>query len=275
MVEWRRRRWLVLELFVLGNRGFLGVDIYVAHSINDFANPLEWVPLVFSVVATPLLALSTAGGRAPAHRWRRWLGASIGGASIIVGTAGMILHLESQFFELQSIRSLVYTAPFVAPLAYAGLGFLILLNRMLDPADIEWGRWIVVFGLGGFLGNFVLSLCDHAQNGFFIASEWVPVFSSAFAVGFLALAAATRRDRSFLNLCLAVLLAQAIVGAIGFVFHLRGIAGGVAEGVRENILFGPPVFAPLLFINLAILSGLGIIDLKSRLGGAAVALRAG
>ncbi len=146
---------------------------------------------------------------------------------------------------------------------------------MLDPEDIEWGRWIVVFGLGGFLGNFVLSLCDHAQNGFFIASEWVPVFSSAFAVGFLALTAAAPPNRPSLDLCLAVLLAQAIVGAIGFVFHLRGIAGGVAEGVRENILFGPPVFAPLLFINLASLSGLGIIDLKSRLGGAAVALRAG
>ena len=265
MVEWRRRRWLVLELFVLANLAFLGVDIYVAHSINDFANPLEWVPLVFSVVATPLLALSTAGGRAPAHRWRRWLGASIGGASIIVGTAGMILHLESQFFELQSIRSLVYTAPFAAPLAYAGLGFLILLNRMLDPEDIEWGRWIVVFGLGGFLGNFVLSLCDHAQNGFFIASEWVPVFSSAFAVGFLVLTAAAAPNRPFLDLCLAVLLAQAIVGSLGFALHLRGITAGVGPGLWENVLFGPPVFAPLLFANLAILAGLGVIDLRSRL----------
>ena len=125
-----------------------------------------------------------------------------------------------------------------------------------------------MFGLGGFLGNFLLSLCDHAQNGFFIRSEWVPVFSSAFAVGFLALAAATRPNRSFLNLCLAVLVVQAIVGAIGFVLHVRGIVGGVADDMSENILFGPPVFAPLLFINLAILSGLGIIDLKSRLGGA-------
>ena len=77
MVEWRRRRWLVLELFVLANLAFLGVDIYVAHSINDFANPLEWVPLVFSVVATPLLALPTAGGRAPAPRRGRRLGHAV------------------------------------------------------------------------------------------------------------------------------------------------------------------------------------------------------
>ena len=74
----------------------------------------------------------------------------------------------------------------------------------------------------------------------------------------------TRPNRSFLNLCLAILVVQAIVGGIGFALHLRGIFGGVANDVRENILFGPPVFAPLLFINLAILSGLGIFDLKSR-----------
>lgn len=254
----------MLELFVLLNLAFLAVDIYVAHSINRFANPMEWVPFVFSVVATPLLALASVADRRHRRRWGRWFGLIIGCGAIIVGIGGMMLHLESQFFELQTLRSLVYTAPFAAPLAYAGLGFLILLNRMVDPDHTEWGRWIVVFGLGGFLGNFLLSLCDHAQNGFFLASEWVPVFSSAFAVGFLALTVATTPNRLFLNFCLAVLVAQAIVGGIGFVLHLRGIVGGVAHDVRENILFGPPVFAPLLFINLAILSGLGIIDLKSR-----------
>ncbi len=264
MLDWPRWRWFILELFVLFNVAFLAVDIYVAHSINRFANPLEWAPFAFSIVATPLLAVATMAGSECRTAWKRWLGLIIGWAAIIVGIGGMMLHLESQFFELQSIRSLVYTAPFAAPLAYAGLGFLILLNRMVDPEHAEWGRWIVVFGLGGFFGNFVLSLCDHAQNGFFIASEWIPVFSSAFAVGFLGLTVVARPNRSFLNLCLVVLVAQAIVGGIGFVLHLRGIVGGVAPDVRANILFGPPVFAPLLFINLAILSGLGIFDLKSR-----------
>ncbi len=264
MLDWPRWRWLMLELFVLSNLAFLAVDIYVAHSINRFAHPMEWVPFVFSVIATPLLALGSVADRRHRLSWGRWTGMLIGFGAIIVGIGGMMLHLESQFFELMSIRSLVYTAPFAAPLAYAGLGFLILLNRMVDPDHSDWGRWIVVLGLGGFLGNFLLSLCDHAQNGFFLASEWIPVFSSAFAVGFLGLTVVTRPNRTFLKLCLAVLVAQAIVGGMGFVLHLRGIVGGVANDVRENILFGPPVFAPLLFINLAILSGLGIFDLKSR-----------
>ena len=47
--------------------------------------------------------------------------------------------------------------------------------------------WVTFFALGGFAGNFVLSLCDHAQNGFFAASEWIPVVAGATAVGFLSI----------------------------------------------------------------------------------------
>jgi hypothetical protein len=34
-------------------------------------------------------------------------------------------------------------------------------------------------------GNFALSLTEHAENGFFHWTEWIPVASSAFAVGVL------------------------------------------------------------------------------------------
>ena len=43
----------------------------------------------------------------------------------------------------------------------------------------------MLMALGGFFGNFVLSLTDHATNGFFLSTEWIPVFSAAVAVGFL------------------------------------------------------------------------------------------
>ncbi len=48
---WSRWRRLVVDLFVLANIAFLALDIYIAHNVNNFANPLEWVPFVFSVVA--------------------------------------------------------------------------------------------------------------------------------------------------------------------------------------------------------------------------------
>ena len=264
MIDWPRRRRVVLDLFVLANIAFLAVDIYLAHSVNRFAHPLEWVPFGFSLLATPVFAVAIAAGWNVERTWGRWLGLGIGGAAIIVGIGGMMLHLESQFFELQTIGSLVYTAPFAAPLAYAGLGLLILMNRMVDPDRTEWGRWIVLLGLGGFVGNFILSLCDHAQNGFFIASEWIPVYSSALAVGFLMLAATGPVNRPFLRLCAILLVVQMVVGGLGFVLHLRSIAGGIGPDTWANLLYGPPIFAPLLFIDLALLSGIGVFDLAHR-----------
>ena len=89
---WSRWRRLVVDLFVLANIAFLALDIYIAHSVNNFANPLEWVPFVFSVAATPVLALAIVA------EWRfdrgsgRRLGLLTGCAAIVVGIGGMILH---------------------------------------------------------------------------------------------------------------------------------------------------------------------------------------
>ncbi len=58
-----RRR--VLEYFVLLNISFLAIDIYVAHSINEFAHWAEWIPFYFSVAA-PIVLL--AGRRGSATR---------------------------------------------------------------------------------------------------------------------------------------------------------------------------------------------------------------
>ena len=44
-------RPLLLEVFVASNFAFLTLDIYLAHSVNRFRHPAEWIPFWFSVVA--------------------------------------------------------------------------------------------------------------------------------------------------------------------------------------------------------------------------------
>jgi len=51
--------------------------------------------------------------------------------------AGLLLHLDSAFFGEQTLRILVYTAPFVAPLANSGVGLLLILDRMVDARSVE------------------------------------------------------------------------------------------------------------------------------------------
>ena len=245
---WARHKVVVLEAFVLSNYAFLILDVFLAHSVNRFRHGAEWVPFGFSIAAA--LVLTTAlvlRLRERGGSFARHAGLLVGYGSIVMGVAGVIYHLDSQFFAQWTIQSLVYTAPFAAPLAYAGLGFLLLVNRLVPSQEVEWSQWVIFFALGGFLGNYLLSLCDHAQNGFFRATEWVPVFASALAVGFLTVALIERHG-AFLRVCVAVLGLQLVVGVGGFYFHLVADINGRSSSLFENWVY--PGF-PTLFWGLS------------------------
>src|ERR1041384_443634 len=179
-----------IEVFCLGNLTFLSLDIIIAHSVNDFRRPQEYIPLIFSLL-TPFLL---GAGIIAWLRYRslflwRSLGYVVGWTAVIVGISGVIFHLDSRFFYERTLKSLVYAAPFVAPLAYTGLGLLLILDRMVEarsdanpaPHKVEeWARWVLLLALGGLFGNFVLSLADHSDNAFFNPLEWIAVVTSAF-----------------------------------------------------------------------------------------------
>lgn len=252
-----RRRGALLEAFVLANFAFLVLDVFLAHAVNNFRHWAEWLPFYFSIAAALLLASARPGRRTVRGSWACRVGLAVGGGSIALGVAGVAWHLESQFFSQWTVRSLVYTAPFAAPLAYAGLGFLLLVNRLVPEETREWDGWVAFFAWGGFVGVFVLALCDHAQNGFFHASEWWPVVASALAVGFLGAALADRRP-AFLRVCFGMLALQAAVGLVGFWFHAAADVNGLSASLYENFVHGAPVFAPLLFVDLAALAAIGM-----------------
>ena len=180
---------------------------------------------------------------------------------MFVGIAGLLLHLEHSFFVENTIKSLVYTAPFAAPLAFTGLGMLLVLNRMEEQRSHEWATGVVLLALGGFVGNLALSLADHAQNGFFHVTEWIPVAAAAMAVSFLGVLLFRPEDQALTRGTLIVLVLQVLVGLLGFVLHVQANAPGGTQGMRDRFIHGAPVFAPLLFANLALLAGLGVWEL--------------
>jgi len=248
-----------LEVFALLNLGFLGPDVYIAHSTNSLRHSEEWIPLIFSPVAVALLVLAIGGLklRSWATTWRV-LGFVVGFASAAVGIAGLIYHLHSHFFQESTLKNLVYAAPFVAPLAYTGVGLLLIMNRMVDADSLEWAQWVIVLAWGGFVGNFVLSVSDHAQNAFFHETEWIPVASSAFAVGFLLIPLLGPVRRSFLFACWGVVALQVVVGLLGFYYHNAANLEGPSPDLFDNLVFGAPPFAPLLLPNLALLAAIGL-----------------
>lgn len=272
--RWRglvRRHPFLVEAFITVNLAFLTLDIWVAHSVNEFGHPAEWIPFVFTLAGALALTLNlvTSGPlRLEARSFRSgpgfWTGVVVGGAAIAVGVTGMLFHLESDFFQVMTLRSLVYSAPFVAPLAFTGLGLLLLLNRLVDPDTLEWGQWVVLLAWGGFVGNFVLSLVDHAQNGFFFVAEWIPVGVAALVVGWLIVPVFRRTPALYLKLSFGVLGLAAFTGIIGFLLHVTPAVTEQAGTLADRIVYGAPIFAPLLFPNLALLAALGVWDLWQR-----------
>jgi hypothetical protein len=252
----RDRQWLV-ELFAVANFGGLAGDIFLAHSTNNFRRWSEYVPLYFSIGATGLLgAALLVRTRSPSFGRRS--GHLVGWLAIVVGLAGVVLHLDSQFFYERTIRSLTYAAPFAAPLSYTGLGLLLIANRMVAPRTREWAQWMLLLALGGFVGNFVFSLTDHAQNGFFRWAEWVPVVSSAIAIGCLAAPFAVDVTSTYLRLCGFVLLAQVLVGLAGSALHVIADLRQPTPTLFDKILHGAPPMAPLLFVNLSLLAAIAL-----------------
>jgi len=257
-VKWFQRPRAWLEFFALFNLAGLAPDIFLAHSTNSFRTRAEYIPLIFSLVA-PVILLPAIGLLAGARlaAWR-WLGQIVGWTSVAIGIAGLVLHLRSQFFQQWTLASLVYAAPFAAPLAYTGIGSLLIMNRMVEDDTIEWAQWVIFLAGGGFAGNFIFSVTDHAQNGFFHRTEWIPVISSAIAVGFLIVPLSTRVNRVYLIVCGWVLLGQFVVGALGFFFHARADWHNVGATLLQRIIHGAPIFAPTLFCDLAVLAGIGL-----------------
>jgi hypothetical protein len=258
-LRWAHDPELWVELFITVNLAILAGDIYIAHSVNQFRRSAEYIPLYFSIAAPPVLAAIIA------LRWRwhlqapwRDVGYLIGWLAVLVGLGGVLYHLESSFFLDKTLKSLTYAAPFAAPLAYTGLGFLLLVDRMLNARSKEWAQWVILLAIGGFFGNFVLSLTDHASNGFFMRTEWIPVISSAFATGFLIVPFVVPITRRFLDLCLVVMVVQALVGVVGFWFHIRANLVEPGSSLFDKLVNGAPPMAPLLFPNLV---GLALIGL--------------
>jgi hypothetical protein len=255
-LEWLRKATpeRCVEWFVVANIAFLGCDIALAHAANAFAQPAEWAPIGFSIIAT-LLLMPMALGRSGSF-WRA-IERAMGTGAIVVGVAGLGFHLRSAFFEQQTLHNLVYSAPFVAPLAYVGVGLLLLLVRAQPAGSRELAWWLVLLALGGFIGNLGLSLLDHAQNAFFHWTEWIPVVAAAFGASFL-FVVCCQPDAAIVRATRVVLAVEASVGVLGFALHLTADLHWPRVHGVDGLLFAAPAFAPLLFTDLAALGAIAL-----------------
>jgi len=135
-------------------------------------------------------------------------------------------------------------------------GFARILPQKLErevlsaEQDIREGRFqrqmAIATGISALLSGFE-AWYSHYKNNFRYKAQWTPVIlapmlaASAFA--------SVRSRRMATTILPALSVASCADAAVGFVYHARGVLRrpGGRKHIVYNIMYGPPIFAPLLF----------------------------
>jgi len=178
------------------------------------------------------------------------------------------------------ITNIVMGPPILAPLlfgtsAYLGLvaSFLrreedsspgtlrlSLLDRLLPPSreremisleqDIREGRFqnqmAVVTAASALCSGFE-AWYSHYKNNFRYKAQWTPIIIAPLLA---AASIVAIKNRKAATLALPIVSAIAAAdAAVGFFYHARGVVRrtGGTKHLVYNIVYGPPIFAPLLF----------------------------
>lgn len=242
-----------------------GLEVSYEHYKGSYSNSVMYSPVLLSAGLT---AAAMAGffSRRAAQTAMRWTSA----LTLADGVIGFGFHVRGIQRKPGGWRipvvNIIMGPPIFAPLLFgtaAYLGFMAsYLRREEDPEETA------ETGLKGWRrelneGRFQKHLCvvaaawaafsgfeawySHYKSRFRIWAQWTPVVLAPLQ--FAACLGAIASERAARKLLPAVSILTSIDGCVGFAYHVRGIArrSGGKKHWLYNVLYGPPIFAPLLF----------------------------
>ncbi|HEX4164261.1 MAG TPA: hypothetical protein VHZ55_02205 [Bryobacteraceae bacterium] len=254
--------------FVTAASSFVsGLEVAYEHYKGSYSNPIMYTPVALSGVVT---AASVAGifNEHTASGFLRY-------ASLITladGVIGFGFHIRGVRRKPGGWRlplvNIIMGPPIFAPLLFGTAAYLGFMASYLRPEqapklgddhrqpnagwrqELSTGKFqkhlTVVSAIWAVLSGFE-AWYSHYKSRFRYKAQWTPVILTPIHVG--ACTAALFSERAAQTLLPASSAVAVLDGAIGFGYHVRGIArrpGGRKKWLY-NILYGPPVFAPLLF----------------------------
>jgi hypothetical protein len=247
----RKHRQRLLLLFIAGNFAGLAADCTLAHWSIGFYHPGMYLSALWPVLAALVTAAFVVF---EPHRFGKLVLYGTAGASLVVGFLGLLWHLFGQFFAEPAFASLIYSAPLFGPAVVSVLGVTLYLYVRAGSGDIF--RPMMAVAAVSCLGLAIMAYQDHAQNGFWIWTEWVPVLAGVFSAAVLGFYAYKRplpgAERS---LVLSVAVLVLLVGVIGTVYHVSAFFSFPTPLKERFALLAPP-FAPVLFCDAATFIGL-------------------
>lgn len=252
-----------------------GLEVSYEHYKGSYSNPVMVTPVVLSG------ALAAAGVSGVFSGWgARVLLRAISVVTLADGVTGFFFHVRGVARKPGGwglpITNIVMGPPIFAPLLFGTSAYLGLMasylrreeelhhpgTRLRDSVeallpvragwrdDLRHGRFqkhlCRLTILWAFCSGFE-ALYSHYKSRFRYFAQWTPVILTPVL---MAAAAGAIKSRRVANTLLPAASALALAdGAAGFLYHARGIVrrpGGLKKPLY-NTLYGPPIFAPLLF----------------------------
>ncbi len=169
-------------------------------------------------------------------------------APLLFGTSAY-LGLIASFLQREESTGLISTSgkdTFFARLLPSSVG-RDLLSTEQDMREGRFQRQVaIVTGISALLSGFE-AYYSHYKNNFRYWVQWTPVVLAPVLAG---TAFASVKSRKLATTALPAVSALAGAdAAVGFYYHARGVLRrpGGRKHLLYNIMYGPPIFAPLLF----------------------------
>lgn len=268
-----------MALMVVGTSIISGMEVSYEHYRGSYSNPVMYTPVILSGVLATTATAGFFSGRA-ARTWMRYAAYT----TLVDGIIGFGFHIRGVARKPGGWRlpiyNLVMGPPVFAPLLFgtsAYLGVIASYLRREEEAtntlhkvvemttklhkndfrdDIRNGRFqkhLCVVTAIGTVASGAESWYSHYKDNFKFKVQWSPILMTPI-LAFSALF--SLKSKRVANTLLPLASAAAMLnGSIGTGYHIRGILTrpGGAKKPLYNTLYGPPIFAPMLFAACGLL----------------------
>ncbi|MGI4827886.1 MAG: hypothetical protein ACRYFU_06825 [Janthinobacterium lividum] len=267
-----------MSLLVASTSVVSGMEVSYEHYRGSFSNPVMYTPILLSGA---LAAAGTAAffSRRMATTFLRYTSY----ITLVDGLVGFGFHVRGVARKPGGWRlpiyNLVMGPPLFAPLLFGTSAYLGVIASYLQREedfgvrskvieigtklrkpdfreDIRTGRFqkhLCVVAAIGTLASGGESWYSHYKDNFKYRVQWSPILLTPLLSGAALLSLKSERVA---NTLLPVASVAAMVnGMVGTGFHIRGILRrpGGSKKPLYNTLYGPPIFAPMLFAACGLL----------------------
>ena len=273
-----------MSLLVAGTSVISGLEVAYEHYKGSYSNPVMYTPVVLSGVLAAAGVAAFFSGRA-ARTFLRWASYT----TLADGMIGFGFHVRGIARKPGGWRlpvtNIVMGPPIFAPLLFGTSAYLGVIASYLQREEdhgvaakavgvvrgavlrdfreeIREGRFqrhLCTVAAVGTLASGAESWYSHYKDNFKYKVQWSPIVMTPVM---LAATVGARMSERIANTLLPVASGLLMLnGAIGTGYHLRGILArpGGAKKPIYNVLYGPPIFAPMLFAACGLLGALAYL----------------